>query len=544
MTEQKIERERLEADVVIVGAGPAGLACALRLAELIAQNPTAGLSAENIYVIEKADELGMHSLSGAVLDPRGLHELVPDFETEGAPLDTPVTNDAAYFFTESRAIRFPITPPPLRNHGNYVVSLARLVQWLGPRGGEGGGEGGRQHLHRLGRRGAAHRRGARRRRPDRRQGRGQRRQAKGELPARLRAARESHRARRRPARLAHEATCPEVFDRRRLQPAGLRPRGKRSLGSARRADHARHGLAHDGLAARLEPVRRRPDLRDAGEPRFYRPCERAALRRPALRPAHRLPAPQAPPVRPLAARRRQDGPLRRQDHSRGRLVGDSENLRERRAPGRRQRRLPELAAPQGHPHGAQDRDARRGNDFRCPARRRHLGSQAQSVRRARRAKLGEERALGRALAHAALQQIAGGRGLHSRYANRAGHEHYKKLAELPAAPPAFKPDGQLTFDKVTDVYHSDTSHEEDQPTHLLVADTNVCASRCVTEYGNPCQYFCPAAVYEIVTEGDRKRLKLNPSNCVHCKACDIMDPYAIIPGGPPGGGGGPHYEGM
>src|SRR3990167_4009743 len=138
MTEQKIERERLEADVVIVGAGPAGLACALRLAELIAQNPTAGLSAENIYVLEKADELGMHSLSGAVLDPRGLRELVPDFETEGAPLDTPVTNDAAYFFTESRAIRFPITPPPLRNHGNYVVSLARLVQWLGQRAEKAG----------------------------------------------------------------------------------------------------------------------------------------------------------------------------------------------------------------------------------------------------------------------------------------------------------------------------------------------------------------------------------------------------------------------
>src|SRR3972149_1070793 len=135
----QIERERLEADVVIVGAGPAGLACALRLAELIAKNPAAGLSAENIYVLEKADELGMHSLSGAVLDPRGRRELVPDFEKEGAPLDTPVGDDAAYFFTESRAIRFPITPPPLRNHGNYVISLARLVQWLGPAGGEGGG---------------------------------------------------------------------------------------------------------------------------------------------------------------------------------------------------------------------------------------------------------------------------------------------------------------------------------------------------------------------------------------------------------------------
>ncbi len=77
-----------------------------------------------------------------------------------------------------------------------------------------------------------------------------------------------------------------------------------------------------------------------------------------------------------------------------------------------------------------------------------------------------------------------------------------------------------------------------------MADTNICSTRCAVEYGNPCQYFCPAAVYEIVTEGDKKRLKLNASNCVHCKTCDIADPYEIITWVPPEGGGGPHYEGM
>ena len=129
-----VEREQLEADVLIIGAGPGGLACALHLANLIEKHNEAkkspSLSAENIYVLEKGREIGAHQLSGAIMDPRGLRELVPDFE-KTAPLDTPVTGDAAYYFTESSSYKLPITPPPLQNHGNYVVSLNKLVKWLG-----------------------------------------------------------------------------------------------------------------------------------------------------------------------------------------------------------------------------------------------------------------------------------------------------------------------------------------------------------------------------------------------------------------------------
>jgi len=108
---------------------------------------------------------------------------------------------------------------------------------------------------------------------------------------------------------------------------------------------------------------------------------------------------------------------------------------------------------------------------------------------------------------------------------------------------AVRPDRALTFDKVTSVHYSGTRHEEDQPPHLLV-QTDVCYSRCGEEFGHPCQRFCPAHVYEMVEEGGRKRLQINAANCVHCKTCDIMDPYQVITWVPPEGGGGPQYDGL
>src|SRR5258708_3441414 len=129
-----VQREQLEADVLIVGAGPAGLACALHLANLIKKYNAAGgkpeLSTENIYVLEKGREIGAHQLSGAIMNPKALAELVPDFQ-KTAPLDTPVTDYAALVFTEKSSYRIPITPPPFNNAGNFVISLNKLVKWMG-----------------------------------------------------------------------------------------------------------------------------------------------------------------------------------------------------------------------------------------------------------------------------------------------------------------------------------------------------------------------------------------------------------------------------
>jgi electron-transferring-flavoprotein dehydrogenase len=156
--------------------------------------------------------------------------------------------------------------------------------------------------------------------------------------------------------------------------------------------------------------------------------------------------------------------------------------------------------------------------------------------------------------HAGVQQFTGGRGLRERYNNHAGHLRMKQLSQLPPDGGedahiinAAKGDGKLTFDKLTDVYYSGTKHEEDQPAHLVIQDTDICNERCVREYGNPCKNFCPASVYEMVEATDTPsglQIHLNASNCVHCKTCDIMDPYEIITWVPPEGGGGPNYEGM
>jgi electron-transferring-flavoprotein dehydrogenase len=153
-----------------------------------------------------------------------------------------------------------------------------------------------------------------------------------------------------------------------------------------------------------------------------------------------------------------------------------------------------------------------------------------------------------------LGMFSGGRGfgVRERLPNVEGYAQLKKLSERPPRESGLraKIDNTVTFDKLTDVFNSGTMHDENQPAHLHVSDTNICRDRCTTEYGNPCQYFCPAKVYEplFVTNLDgsapENRLQINFTNCVHCKTCDIMDPYQIITWVPPQGGEGPVYTRM
>ncbi|NNE99789.1 MAG: electron transfer flavoprotein-ubiquinone oxidoreductase, partial [Pyrinomonadaceae bacterium] len=160
-----------------------------------------------------------------------------------------------------------------------------------------------------------------------------------------------------------------------------------------------------------------------------------------------------------------------------------------------------------------------------------------------------------ALLNTGLQFATGGLawGFMPKEHHVAGHERMMKVEEYAenangtADRYADVPfDKKITFDKETDVFHAAVAHDEDQPSHLRVLDTEICATRCVEEYGNPCEKFCPAAVYEMEedSKSGRKELKVNFSNCVHCKTCDVMDPYQIINWVTPEGGGGPDYKGM
>jgi len=147
-----------------------------------------------------------------------------------------------------------------------------------------------------------------------------------------------------------------------------------------------------------------------------------------------------------------------------------------------------------------------------------------------------------------IRMLTGGRGLIDEMTSHAGHTHMKKLSDLPESQrekESFEFDGKLTFSKEHLVQFSGTQHEVDQPSHLVVADTDLCSTTCAEEFGNPCESFCPAAVYEMIDDLDhpgRKKLVIHHENCVHCKTCDIADPYQVITWTPPEGGEGPDYE--
>ncbi|MBI2820748.1 MAG: electron transfer flavoprotein-ubiquinone oxidoreductase [Acidobacteria bacterium] len=565
------EREILEFDVLFVGAGPASLAGACHLSQQIRRHNRRIESGEaagrkigpiSIAVIEKGKEVSSHAFSGAILDPRALRELVPDFAERGAPLEAPVVEDRIHFLTERGKFSLPFIPGPLNNHGNYVVSLGKLVGWLAGQcekeeiliftetaAAELLFEGDRVAGVRTGDKGV-----------DKEGGRKANYEPGADLRAKVTVLGEGPRgtlAKRLIGRFGLADGCnPQVYSvgikeiwqlPEERQPAGTVthtlgfPLGNRIFGGGFLYMRAERVL-DAGLVVGLEYEDPSTDPH-----RLFGEWKRHRLVAELLRGARLIGyGAKAIPEGGLFSQPRlaHDGVL---------LIGDSAGfLNSQRLKGIH------LAMKSGMLAAEAIFQSLLAGDFSRAQLDQYTQLYRQSwaweeMHRVRNFHQGFHGGLIAGMIHSGLQMITGGRGLYRRYPCKAGHERMQKISLPPASGAAAahassatpgQADKLLVFDKVTDVYYSGTAHDEDQPCHLRVADLDICRERCTWEYGNPCQHFCPAAVYEIPPGEGGKAPFINFSNCVHCKTCDIMDPYQIIDWVPPRGGDGPNYRNM
>jgi electron-transferring-flavoprotein dehydrogenase len=563
------ERETLDVDVLIVGAGPAGLSAALRLAQIQKQKGGEPLS---IAVIDKAPDAGRHQLSGALLDPSTLKDLIPDYESKGAPLGTPVDNDNIYFLTENGKLRLPITPPPFQNHGNHIISLSHLTKWLAeqveaegvdlfwgfpgqrvlyanePQTTQNGTDTDRKIIGvRTGDRGI-----------------GKDGQPKGafepgaDIHAKVTIFAEGVRGHLtkqlyRDLQIGAGSEPPqfaigikELWDipKDRLKPGTVihtlgYPLREEEFGGSWLYAMA-DGRISIGFVVGLEYKDPLFDPHAAFQHFKRHPFISSILEGGQL-------------VR-YGARALPEGGWNTQPQlylDGALIVGDSANfVNSTRLKGiHLAMRSGMLAAETAFDAvRAGDSSAKSLSSYKTRVDASPIKAELYPVRNVHQA-FGAGLMAGSA--YAGIAMFTGGRGLpdlHGHFGHREMRkiEQYYGLAKRDILVPsnAAPIDRKLTFDKVTGAHYSGTHHDENQPVHLLV-HTEVCHTICGPEYGHPCVKFCPANVYEMVDNGaGGLRLQINASNCVHCKTCDIMDPYGVINWVAPEGGEGPSYDGM
>lgn len=555
-----IEREILETDILIVGGGPAGLATAYHLAQLIEK---AGIEMPEILIMEKGSYVGAHSLSGAVMDPRGIKELIPDFVEKGAPLEAQCSTEAMYLLSENGSTKFPFMPPSLNNHGNYVISLNKFTGWMAEQvEGLGldifAGLAGYDLLIEenkvvgvqtvdmgLDKEGN----------PRSNFEPGSNVRAKVTLLCEgVHGSLARHAFEKIPALSAdalpqsYLTGVKEVWEvpEGRIQPGQVihtvgYPQPSNEYGGGWLYGMA-NNLVSIGYAVGLDS----PDPTNDPHMKYQRYKSHPLMKRILDGGTMLHYGAKTIPVAGYYAipRLYHDGLL---------LCGDTAGmLNPMKLKG------VHLAIKSGMLAAETLFEAVKNSDFSSNV----LGSYQQKFKsswaheelyKSRNFHAGFEGGLFAGMFHGGMQILTGGRGLFDRRPHKKDHEYmltvedFKKRFGHAPEKKSVPLDNKYTYDKLTDVYKSGTQHEEEQPPHLVIADYDICNNRCTEEYGNPCQHFCPAQVYEMVDDPDREgklKLQLTPSNCVHCKTCDIADPYQVIRWVTPQGGEGPNYTNL
>jgi electron-transferring-flavoprotein dehydrogenase len=534
----------MEYDVVIVGAGPSGLAAAIRLKQLAA----ASAREIAVCVIEKGSEVGAHILSGAVFEPRALDELLPDWKERGAPLITPAAEDRFVLLTATKAIRLP-TPPQMNNHGNYIISLGNLCRWLAGQAEELGveiypGFAGAEVLYdEAGRvRGVAT--GA--------MGIGK----DGKPTDHVQPGVELIGKETLFAEGCRGSLTKTLFERFDLR-AGIDPQtygiGIKELWEVEPAKH-QPGLVTHTIGWPLDKSTY------GGSFLYHLENNQVAVgfvigldyRNPFLSPFEEFQRFKThPAIRPIfeggrrisyGARALNEGGFQaipQLDFPGGSIIGCAAGfLNVAKIKGSHTAMKSGMVA-------AETVFARLGGaaaDYRSAMAASWVWDE---LRRVRNIRPSFRWGLWGGLAYSALDTyVFRGNAPWTMHHHADNLQLDKAAGSTPIAYP--KPDGKITFDRLSSVFISNTNHEENQPPHLQLKDSSLAIAVNYALYDSPEQRYCPAGVYEIVSEADsgKPRLQINAQNCVHCKTCDIKDPLQNINWVVPEGGGGPNYPNM